>query len=187
MKIITHSEFIKLIESFKGAVAVGVNALTDTGAYKTGNPFPDGIIMKRATSSAVTGIDWRVAINRRLEKEGKEPSYTPAPIWGGAGQYIIPNKIVQHKVKGGRYLAYQATNKQWDCFPSKPQYFTTEGEEIPYEKAKPFLKEKVASAKQERASLVGKSQQNIRMFNLDNIIAVAMKGEVYTLVKDEVV
>lgn len=178
---ITHSQLIELVKSNKGAIALCVESVTDSKARKTGNPF--GLIMKRARSSALCGVDYEAAVNRSLANQGDAPVFTSESIWNGKGRYVVPNKIVEHIETKRLYLAMQASDAQYEAFPAKVSYETTTGEEIPYDKAEPFLPEKKRSVKQEAYGLEN-NQRNVRMYALDSITAIHYKGQTLTVVAD---
>ena len=55
MKHLTQSELIEIIRNSKGAMIVGIEALTDSRAKKTGNTF--GKIFKQIRAVAFVGAD----------------------------------------------------------------------------------------------------------------------------------
>jgi hypothetical protein len=179
---ITHSQLVNLISTRKGAVAIGIEAVTDARARKTGNPH--GAIFKVSRSSALCGVNYEAAINRRLDGQGDAPAFKAESLWNGKGEYVVPGKIARHKETGRLYLAIQASDKQFQAFPAKVSYQDGEGKPLAYDEVKPFLPESSFSVKQAAAGL-SENQQNVRLYALDSLTAIHLDGETLEVVTDE--
>ena len=80
-------------------IILSVETLSEHKMNKRGNALY-GRVTKAAKSSYQFGYDYESAINRRLTAQGLEPSFkTASRPWG---QWLIPNKIAEHK--GELYL-----------------------------------------------------------------------------------
>ncbi len=180
MKTITHPQLRDLIASTKGNQFVQVLSKTDSKARKTGNPY--GTIYKVSAASVSVGTDYEAAVNRVAAKEGNENAGTfqAAPIWGGKGVHEIPNKIIQHVDSGKRYLYCQTSEAQITAFPPTVEYVDALGNSLTYDQVKDFLPTKTPSAKQ--AAFGNENERNVRMIAFESLRAIAIGGEVYTVV-----
>lgn len=174
---ITHAELRQKIAESKGNVLCQVLSLTEAKARKTGNPF--GQILKRAAASVSIGTDYENAVNNVAKKEGNENagSFVAESIWNGKGEHAIPNKIIRHIETGREYLYCQTSDKQLDAFPPSVEFQTASGTKLSHDKVKPFLIEKVESAKQ--AAFGNENKRSVRMIAIDNILAIKMNGELF--------
>jgi hypothetical protein len=180
MKTITHTQLRDLIANTKGNQFVQVLSKTDAKALKTGNPY--GTIFKIAAASVSVGTDYEKAVNRVAAKEGNPDAGTfkAESIWGGKGVHEIPNKIIQHVDSGKRYLYCQTSEQQITAFPPKVEYVDSLGNTLTHDQVKDFLPKKAPSAKQ--ADFGNHNERNVRMIAFESLRAIAIGGEVYTVV-----
>lgn len=77
-----------------GASFVTITTLTEPKMRKTNNPL-FGRVLKFAVRNCQFGYDYEKAVNNRLEKEGKERSFSANKLpWG---EWAVFNKIIAHK------------------------------------------------------------------------------------------
>ena len=178
MKSLTHSQFVKIIQSTQGAAIVGLEAITDAKPLKTGNPF-DGI-NKHVRAVGFVGANYGEAVKREGERQGADASGFVADSrpWG---QWLIPNKVAEHK--GELYLRTQSTPNQRRKQPARLlAYRDNSGKFLSRDEVKPFLPKKTESAKQAAAGLAGKV--DVREYKFSSIRKVRVNGETFALVKD---
>lgn len=165
MQTITHDTLATLLRNRLGAVILGLETVTTPKARKGAPP----LIEKVAKGSAVVGGSY----GRAVEKQSGQ-AFTPESLpWG---QWLVPNKVIQHK--GELYLRTIARNQR----PMR-SHFLSAGEPIEKEKVVPFLPVPAPSARQERVGLTGKRQVSVRTVKFDNIKIIKIKGETYRLVR----
>lgn len=184
MKTLTHSQFRNLLAARAGAAIVGIEALTDAGARKTGNPFPEKKVLKQVRVVGFVGADYEKAVQREGDRQGASESATfeASPLkWG---QWDLPGKVITH---GGKfYLRTQSTPGQRNRQPARLlAYRNVKGEFLSKDAVAPFLPEKSESAKQARVGLEGAaSQVMVRTYAFDSIRKVRVNGETFELVAD---
>lgn len=161
MKTITRSQLVEILEAEKGAEMVSVYIGTDPRMRKTDNPYIGAL--KFQTLSGIVGYDYENSVNNQLVREGKEADFKAEPrSWGVR---ISPKWVLHNDT---RYLTLKI---QGTSAPT----FILNGEEIPYEKVKPFIPEKKSPATQ--ADLEKKIKHTD--IKIDNIISINMKGETF--------
>ena len=174
MKIINHLELLKIILNSKGAMIVGIVALTDSKARKTGNPF--GTIFKQIRTVAFVGVDYENSVNREIERQEKQTNFVAESLpWG---QWEILNKVISHK--GEFYLRTQSTPGQRRVQPAKVlAYRDSEGKFLSYNDVKQFLPESKESTKQQETGL--NKTVWVRTYKFSSIIKIRINGETYKL------
>ncbi len=185
MKTITHSQFISLLQSAKGAFPVGVSAHVDAKARKTGNPHP--IVYKDVEAVGFCGADYGKAVAREGERQGVDASefVAQARPWG---EWLVPNKVATHK--GAHYLRLQTTPGQRAAQPAHVEaYRDDKGRYLSPDVVRPFLPAKRDTATQAHYGVganagEGEGQIDVREYKFDNIAKVRMGGEEYALVPD---
>lgn len=178
MKSLTHSQFVKIIESTQGAAIVGIEAITDAKPLKTGNPF-DGI-NKHVRAVGFVGANYGEAVKREGTRQGVDASEFVADSrpWG---EWLVPHKVATHK--GELYLRTQSTPGQRNRQPARLlAYRDNNGKFLSRDEVKPFLPKKTESAKQAAAGLVGKV--DVREYKFSSIRKVRVNGQTFALVKD---
>jgi len=179
METITHNELIELLASRKGTTFIGIDALTDSGALKTGNPFPGKVILKQSRAVATVGADYGSAVNREIEKAGGSESFEAQSLpWG---EWSIPGKVISHK--GEFYLRTQTIPRQRRNRPAVVKYRDREGRFLSRDAVSPYLPKEKESAKQEKAGLEGvESQVKPRNFKFSSLLRVRVNGKTFKVV-----
>ena len=175
--IMTQSQLVARLEGERGTLIVGIEALTDTRARKTGNPF--GQIFKRVRCSGVVGADYQRAVEREAGRQGADASeFDAEPLpWG---EWLIPGKVITHK--GGYYLRTQYTPGQRKLHTAKVLgYFDSAGARLDLDKIKAFLPASRESAKQQDEAGLGETVQ-VRTYKLDSIQRIRLDGKTFKLV-----
>ena len=178
MKNITQEKFVALLEAIKGAAIIGIEAQTDTGARKTGNPYKDCLILKKTRLAAMLGADYGRAVNSELLSTGAGvPEFKSAglPEWA---ESLIPGKVVRHKTKGTLYITTLSRPGQRKVSPVKLLgYFDADGTPIAKLDAEKYIAPKKESAKQASAGLDGKeSQVRFNYYKLESLLKVRVAG-----------
>ena len=134
----------KELETLLEVAATGCQFCSVTYSTTPGNiksPKTTGMgerIRKTVTVNPLIGssMEYKNSINRRLEKQGREPIDQPKPRKWGAR---IPNSpFVEHTTKAGEYHKYLEAN-----FLGTPQTrWFLDGVEVPYSEVAPYLREK---------------------------------------------
>lgn len=184
MKTITHSGLLNLITNTSGTCIVGLTALTDAKARKTGNPFPEQKIFKQVRAVGFCGVDYEASVKREADRQGAD-----AIMFHGSslpwGQWLIPNKVITHK--GELYLRTQSTPGTRRKQPARLIcYRDIHGKFISPVDAQPFIPEKVESSKQaNRAGLEGKFNQIwVNTYKFSSLLRVRINGKTYNVVPD---
>ena len=217
-KVITRSELRTILEgvnnpdmiSFVSRTPEKMNGFLDywligENGKKTKNPNPtpnpyleDGIYNLSRKYKIITGFDYEKSINRRLEKEGKEPNFeggyktmvekeisvtdengftktevveVPREVWFDV---ISKGLVTDKKTRSKFYLRYQFLK---DSTIGKPEYFHNGN---PIEK---MMFESFLTKKSEGYSNQGLDDTlNFQVCDLNNILFLSMGGEVYELI-----
>lgn len=184
MKKLTYSQFIEILAARKGAAIVGIEALTDAKALKTGNPFPEKTVLKHVRAVGFVGANYGASVRREGERQGAEDaaSFEAMPLPWGA--WYIPHKVIEHK--GAFYLRTQSTPGQRNRQPARLlSYRDTHGQFLAREAVKPFLPAPSASARQ-AAHGIGddaREQVAVRTYRFDSIKKIRVNGETFRLVE----
>ena len=168
-KVITTTELVEMLKDYKGATFVNVVTATEPKMRKTNNPY-FGSVRKLTTQTVMLGADYEKAVNKRLEKEGKDADFTKEAT------YCTPigssNAIKQHP-NGQIYLycSFLTNNK-----PKSRYVF--EGREIEKSLLEPFLSAKSVSVKQ---GLTEENEVIVRNFKIENVVEITLSGTTYTI------
>lgn len=180
METITYSELIALVRASKGAQPVGVEAITDAKAKKTGNPY--GSIRKHTRAVGFIGANYAKSIEREQIRQGVDAAKNafvaePRP-WG---DWLITNKIATHK--GAYYLRTQSTPGQRKRQRAKVlAYLSESGKKLNKADIAPFLPAPSVSKKQAEAGLVAIGEQiDVREYRFDSIQRLRIGGKTYKL------
>jgi hypothetical protein len=176
MKKLTHSQLVALIEATQGAAIVGLQALTDTRAKRTGNPF--SLIEKRIRAVAFVGADYQSAVNNEAARQGGTTNFETEELpWG---KWLIKNKIIVHN--GEYYLRTQSTPGNRRVQPARVLDYVADGYKTTLEAVKKFLPESKESAKQQVATGIKKTVW-VRTYKFNSIEKIRVNGETFQLVK----
>jgi hypothetical protein len=180
MQSLTHTQLLKLIENTKGAAIVGLTAITDAKARKTGSPFTNGV-NKHVRAVGFVGADYGAAVKREGARQDATlaEGFQAQPLPWGA--WLIPNKIIAHK--GELYLRTQSTPGQRKRQPARLlAYRDNDGKFLSAAEVKPFLPAKTESATQAAVGLEGKV--DVRTYKFSSIRKVRIGGQSFALVAD---
>jgi len=187
MQTLTHSQFIAKLIQHAGAAPVGIEALTDAKARKTGNPFPGGAVFKHIRAVGFVGADYGKAVQREGERQGAEGAeeFQAMPLPWGAWHAGAEGKVIAHK--GGFYLRTQTTPGQRKRQPAKVLAFRdATGRFLSRDEVKPFLPAPSVSVRQSAAG-VGEgdasAQVMVRTYSFDSIRKVRFGGKTFELVR----
>lgn len=157
---------------------VGLLALTDSRARKTGNPY--GTIYKQVRAVGFVGADYELAVNREAIRQEQSATFQGESLpWG---QWLIPHKVIQHN--GKLYLRTQTTpgNRQRQA-AKVICYRDTNGKFLARDDVKPFLPVVRESAKQQNETGIDKTVW-VRTYAFDSIQKIRIAGTTYKLVPD---
>ena len=165
----TREQFREFVGNINGCKFINVIALTDADMYLKGNPFR-GRVKKFTITPMQFGYDYENAVNNRLEREGKERTFSADNLPWGAWVEGMRNKVLTHK--GMMYLrTYCVRNR-------KPKtYYLVDGVLATAEQMleiKQWLKPTSVSIKQENAGLDEEYQVKPRDYKFESIIAVTI-------------
>lgn len=179
--VMTESQFLEYLNNVKGCQFVNVIALTDAdmnkGRGKNKNPYY-GRVKKFTITRMQFGYNYVNAVNNRLEKEGKERTYTGEKLpWG---KWETFNKIIKHD--GAYYIRTYNVPKHigHTCYFLDGERLTCEQ----VEEIKPFLKEDSFSQKQAEAGLEEERQVKPKNYKFSSLVGITINGVRITLIKD---
>ena len=179
MQTISNNNILSVLNTIANGTFVGVHSLTEPKMRKTNNPFNGHKVQKMTIQTLQWGYNYANAVNNRIGDE-KHETFVADPLkWG---EWLVPNKVITHKGK-----LYARFYKVDNGTPANVTYLidgviaTEEQEEV----IKSFLVAPSSSARQAEVGLV-EHQVKPRDFAFDNIIGLAVKGEMYNIVKEEV-
>ena len=179
MQTISNNNILAVLNTIANGTFVGVHSLTEPKMRKTNNPFNGHKVQKMTIQTLQWGYNYANAVNNRIGDE-KHETFVADPLkWG---EWLIPNKVITHKGK-----LYARFYKVDNGTPANVTYLidgviaTEEQEQV----IKSFLVAPSSSARQAEVGLV-EHQVKPRDFAFDNIIGLAVNGEMYNIVKEEV-
>lgn len=180
MQTLTYNELIALVRERKGAFPIGIEAITDAKAKKTGNPF--GTINKHSRSVGFVGANYGQSVSREQARQGVDPAKNPFVAeprpWG---EWLIANKVATHK--GAYYLRTQSTPGQRKRQRAKVlAYLSESGKKLNKADIAPFLPAPSAPKKQAEHGLVAIGEQiDVREYRFDSIQRLRIGGKTYKL------
>lgn len=175
-KSLNHFELTNLIRQTKGAAIIGILAVTDCKARKTGNPF--GVILKTVRAVGFCGANYGNAVLNEGLREEKSINFVSESLpWGS---WLIPNKVIEHK--GDLYLRLQSTAGQRQRQPAKVLGYQTEtGQPLNFEQIKSFLPAKSESQKQIAAGIDAGKTVEVRTYKFSSLKVVRINGQTYQI------
>lgn len=176
MKSLDYNKLIKMLEAKKGTAIVGIQALTDAKAKKTGNPF--GVIYKQIRAVGFVGANYEQSVNREALRQGGKAEFDAESLpWG---KWLVPNKVIEHK--GEFYLRTQTTPGIRRNCPAKVICFRNEkGNFLNKNEVKPFLPVARESNKQQEETGIDKTVW-VRTYKFSSIQKIRVNGETFELV-----
>lgn len=166
-KTITHEQLVEMLRTTATTI---VSIWTETApkmlakANGVPNPYKNKQVVKRSKNNGIINFHYENAVNNRRVKEDSEPDFVAKPRqWGSR---IPGTPLVEHK--GNFYLEMKVER----CLENE---ILVDGDPAP-DDLKNFLPHKEEGSRQELESPV-----IIRDFKVDNIKAVQMNGEFYTV------
>ena len=160
------ADFLKGIR--QGATFIGFTSESEPKMRKTNNPY-FGKVVKVNTHNAKVNCDYEAGVNRRLDKEGKEPDFVAKGNWHAP--LMIDDKYTP--------LAYKVSDPDelyLRYFPEKsgtPVFVDKEtGELVDKAKLAPFMP---APSTYENQGL--DSPNEIKVMKLSNIRRISIAGE----------
>lgn len=180
MKTLTHSQLVSLLEKTNGARPVGLLAVTDAKARKTGNPY--GAIFKTVRAVGFVGADYGASVRR--EGVGRQAAFEADAFKADSlpwGAWAVAGKVIVHK--GAFYLRTQSTPGQRKRQPARVLGYTNEaGQRVEREAIAPFLPAPSKSAKQQACGM-GETV-DVRTYAFSSIRRVRVNGHTFKLVAD---
>ena len=156
--------------------------LIGEGGKKTKNPNPTpnpfferGIFNLSRKYKIVIGFDYEKSINRRLEKEGKEPTFVSGEgreVWF---DQISKGLVTDKKTRSKFYLRYQYSK---DSTIGKPEYIFN-GDVIEKQLFESYLTQRSENNYSNQGL---DNTLNFQVCDLNNIITISIGGEVYELI-----
>jgi hypothetical protein len=168
MKTLTHKQLVNKLAKRKGAVILGIVAVTDAKARKKDNPFE--MIQKVTHKTVITGASYQKAVDKQGAVDFKADALP-------YGKFAVKDKVIE--TDGGEYqLRVVGRN------PRKPVSVTYLADGAPISKGAidQFLPTPKGSAKQEAAGLKGKKQVKVNNYSFSNIREIHLDKEIYKLV-----
>ncbi len=183
MQKLTHSQLIAIVAARNGAAIVGIEALTDAKARKTGNPH--GAIFKHVRAVGFVGANYENAVKREGGRQGAEDAagFVAASLPWGA--WHVANKVISHK--GDFYLRTQSTPGQRNRQPARLlSYRDSKGQFLSRDAVRPFLPAPSVSKKQADVGLgmEAAEQVMVRTYKFSSIRKVRVNGQSFELVAD---
>jgi len=172
---LTHSELVALLDGIKGTAIVGLTALTDAKARKTGNPF--GQIFKQVRAVGFVGAEYGKAVNREAKRQGTTQSFVANSLpWG---TWLVPFKVITHN--GEYYLRTQTTPGQRRKVAAKVLcYRDARGMYLPRETVKPFLPIAKESTRQQTETGIEETVW-VRTYAFKSLQSVRIAGRTYNI------
>ena len=173
MPTITRDELQVKLRAIKGTTAVGIVTITQPAMNKkvdgAPNPFY-GRVSKWSRRSCMIGFFYENSVNRQRGREGKEADFAAQPRKWGAR--IEGTPLVEHK--GQIYLEAKQERVL------ETHYFLENGS-VDAEVIEPYLTPKSLCGRQ------GVDEEVVLIdVKLENISAITMFGEVYDVIREEV-
>ncbi len=177
MKKLSYSKLIQFLKDSKGVLIVGILALCDSNARKTGNPY--GKIFKQIRAVGFVGVNYGKAVEREQVRQEKEIDFVPDALpWG---EWIVNHKLIGHN--GEFYLRTQTTPGQRRTQAAKVIcYRDANGKFLSRDDVKPFLPVAKESAKQQDKGLA--ETVWVRTYKFSSIQRIRINGETYLLAPD---
>lgn len=166
-----RAEFVRAIESRKGAEIVRLYTDGPAKLLKTDNPHPDA--RKRTVVSSILGTRYKENIDKAT---GGDFKLSPRQ-WGVSRE---SRKIVDHKDK--IYLTIRSTGKARKVNKAFVSFATGDGKPLAFDAVKPFLPKKSISKKQIEAGVKKEDEVQQRDYSLDSIDMVKFRGQLYKLI-----
>ena len=183
MQTLTHSQFIQILTSRKGAAIVGVEALTDAKARKTGNPH--GAIFKHVRAVGFVGADYERSVQREGARQDAPAAASFEAMSLPWGEWHLAGKVISHK--GAFYLRTQSTPGQRNRQPARLlSYRDAKGLFLSKEAVRPFLPAPSVSARQAAVGIGNdaSAQVAVRTYAFASIRKVRVNGETFKLIAD---
>lgn len=173
---ISRNDFIQLAANLNGFCRVLTT--TEPTMRKKGNPY-DGRVTNITERLGNLGTNYENAVNSQREREGIAATFSAESMWKGAGEHV--NKgIVRHKGTGENYLVFYPKSDTNGNPMNSDQRWLVDGVAATEEQIaeiKSFMPNRTSSGKQGTEKPVP-----WRVFNLWNVLEVAVAGKVYRLV-----
>ncbi len=173
MKTITRHALVDLLANVKTPQPIGLVALTDAGARKTGNPYVQTFKLSRVWP--FIGKDYGKAVNAQLTREGSEAAFVPvSPRYTRISAALV-------KFANGNFAVPVQFNSQLTQ-ASRPRYFARKALLAPLrpiDKASvaPFLPVSAPPARQLEAGI--ENPIVWRTYGIASILRIAIGGETY--------
>lgn len=183
MKPITYGQLLNLIRKCPGLLMVGLYALTDAKALKTGNPFPGKLIFKQIVATGIVGADYESAVNREANRQGGQPEFDAESLpWGS---WLIPGKVIEHTDKAGNYNLYlrtQTTPGNRRTVPAKVIcYRNASGHILTKAEVSPFLPPVLYESNKQREETGINETVWVRTYKFSSIRKIRIAGITYTV------
>lgn len=167
----TSEQFKQYLNEVKGCKFINVMALTDADMYLKGNPLR-GRVKKFTITPMQFGYDYETAVNNRLERDGKERSFSADKLPWGAWVEGMVNKVITHKD-----MLYMRTYCVRNAKP-RSYYFVDGHLASAQEMVEIFqwLKPSSTSEKQSAEGLAEEFQVKPRDYKFVSLVAVTING-----------
>lgn len=166
MKTINVAQLEAILATVKGASAINISALVDTGARKTGNPFAE--VLKLSKVNGMTGTDYENGVNNQQMREGNAPTFVVSPRkWG----VRISPALVEHK--GRKYLSFRPLNT------TRPTFFARQSSGVLLQVSKETVAKFLPAQKSSAPAQGVQKEIFYRDYALDSITSLSIGGEKY--------
>lgn len=176
MKTINRSQLVDLLAGIQSPTPIGIVALTDTRARKTGNPFAQ--VFKLSRVWPMTATDYARAVNAQLAREGSPAEFVPL-----SPRYTrLSPALVQYVNTGTFAIPVQFNSQRVQA--AKPRFFARVARLAPLrpvsrETVAPFMDKADEPARQVEAGIVNPVYW--RTYGVDSVLRLSLGGEVYRI------
>jgi hypothetical protein len=174
---LTQKQLLERLKNSQGTVIVGIEAITDARANKTGNPH--GKILKHVRAVGIVGADYQTSVNNEALRQNGKPVFKAEKLpWG---EWLVNGKVIQHN--GRLYMRTQCTPGQRRKQPAKVLSYRDEnGKFISKDEAMKFVPVRQESTKQQNKTGIEKTLW-VSTYAFDSIKKVRIGGQTYELTK----
>ncbi len=176
--LISQAKLRDVLAGIKGAKFATILTET-TPKLKGGKSCPLNGIVKLSRVNVTLNFNYEKAVNRQLEREGKEAEFEAEPRkWGN--RLKIDNKSAclvvkdcQHEIKLGELSTIPPSKVYLECKVEKAldSVYVLNGKEVPYEEVKPYFYDSTSRQGTDKEVIVRDySLSSIREITLDKVV-----------------
>lgn len=181
--LITESELVSMLTEHKGASFVSVTTSTEPKLNKrhrvTRELLPFRSVRRVAIRQGMLGASYENAVNNRREREGNSEEFRAEAMWNGAGEHVSPC-VIRHRSTGKLYMVlYPRQVGPEGSVVVSEDVWMADGHRVSLDTLRGFLPPVHEGApRQETERPVA-----WRVIAVENINAITMHGETYTVTR----